>query len=265
MLTPIDLFSFHSFQCSKNACQRVTYLLNLNQDSYSLLLKIKITFTPIVDKALYKKGERIIIFQHHLLEEELHTCPPRTNSSTMKVAIVFSFAFVVTDAKRLLPYLTAETALNASKATLPVGEVSENSAPFDMSAGYTFRKITDRVTLNTIEALPEGFNSFDMALRMPLQRIINLDCIRMQNSSSSFRWKQQLVEYSDTIQKSILILARSNSSLQDNLTLLQNNLPIPRNIDPGTFNVTNDNFIAIDPATFTPFNTVLFAEELSGQ
>ena len=72
----------------------------------------------------------------------------------MKVAIVFSFAFVVTEAKRRLPYLTAETALNASKATLPVGEESENSAPFDMSAGYTFRKITDRVTLNTIEALP---------------------------------------------------------------------------------------------------------------
>ena len=159
MLTPIDLFSFHSLQCSKNACQRITYLLNLNQDSYSLLLKIKITFTPIVHKALYKKGERIIIFQHHLLEEELHTCPPRTNSST----IVFSFAFVVTEAKRLLPYLTAETALNASKATLPVGEESENSAPFDMSAGYTFRKITDQVTLNTIEALPECFNSFDMA------------------------------------------------------------------------------------------------------
>ena len=69
----------------------------------------------------------------------------------------------------------------------------------------------------------------------------------------------------NTVDKSILILAQSNLSLQDNFNLLQNNLPIPRNIDPGTFNVTNDNFLAIDPATFTPFNTVLFAEELSGQ
>ena len=184
----------------------------------------------------------------------------------MKVAIVFSFAFVVTDAKRLLPYLTAETALNASKATLPVGEESENSAPFDMSAGYTFRKITDRVTLNTIEALPEGFYSFDMATYAAPE---NPKSGLYPNAEQFIFLPTEtaaggILRY-NTVDKSILILAQSNLSLQDNFNLLQNNLPIPRNIDPGTFNVTNDNFIATDPATFTPFNTVLFAEELSGQ
>jgi Bacterial protein of unknown function (DUF839) len=152
-----------------------------------------------------------------------------------------------------IPILTSSTALNMSKATLPIGGSAENSAPFDVPAGYTYRKITDRRTLNATGTFPIGFANFDMityaapegalpGLYPNAERFI---FIPFETGAGG------LLRY-DTVNGSTLILAQGNAS-------------IPRNVNPSTFDVTRDNFVSTDPSTFTPFNTVIFAEETTGK
>jgi hypothetical protein len=170
----------------------------------------------------------------------------------MKIALFFPLALAVAEAKYFLPYLNASTALTASKAALPVGGSAEDTAPFDMPLGYSYRKITDRKTLNSTGTFPPGFGAWDMvAYAAPEKTIPNLypDAgkyifIPFETSAGG------LIRY-NTIDGSYLILAQGNAS-------------IPRNFDPTTFDVTKDNFQAVDPSTYTPFNTVLFAEETTG-
>jgi hypothetical protein len=160
---------------------------------------------------------------------------------------------VVRPLKNFLPYLNVSTALKSSKTTLPIGGTDENSAPFDVPSGYTYRKITDRRTLNATGTFPIGFSDFDMityaipennksGLYPDAERFI---FIPFETGAGG------LVRY-NTVDGSILILAQGNAS-------------IPRNFNPSTFDVTRDNFVSVDPSTFTPFNTVLFAEETTGK
>ena len=152
---------------------------------------------------------------------------------------------------RFLPYLNATTALKASKAALPTGGTDENTAPFDMPAGYTYRKITDRKTLNASATFPRGFSDWDMLTYAAPENTVpglypnagNFIFIPMESRGGG------LLRY-NTVDGSSLILARS---LSENTTA--------RNPNSATFNVTTDTFVRIDPATFTPFNTVIFAEE----
>jgi Bacterial protein of unknown function (DUF839) len=151
-----------------------------------------------------------------------------------------------------LPILNATTALNASKATLPIGGIAEDTLPFDMPTGYTYRKITDRRTLNASGSFPIGFSSFDMITYASTEPSVpgqypNADrfiFIPMETSAGG------LIRY-DNVNGTYLILAQGNSS-------------IPRNVNPLTFDVTKDNFVSTDPCTYTPFDTILFAEETTG-
>jgi hypothetical protein len=172
----------------------------------------------------------------------------------MKIAIVFSFVLAAAEARFYLPYLNVATALKAPKATLPQGSVQENTAPFDVPAGYSYRKITDRVTLtNTTTAFPPGFSDWDMVTYAAPENTIpglypdagKFIFIPFESSAGG------LLRY-NTDDGSIVILAQSVPT-------------VPRNLNPSTFNVNSDNFTRIDPATFTPFNTVLFAEEIDGK
>jgi Bacterial protein of unknown function (DUF839) len=168
----------------------------------------------------------------------------------MKFILLVSFAVAV--AKAQMPILTALTALNQSKAALPIGGVLENTKPFDLPAGYTMREITDRFTLNTTAGglFPAGFSTFDMMTYASPEYAepgIFPDAgryifIPMESGSGG------VLRY-DVAFGTFLIFAQSNG---------------PRNPNPATFNVLSDNFDRIDPCTFTPFKTILFAEETTG-
>ena len=148
-----------------------------------------------------------------------------------------------------IPILTSATALKTSKAALAVGGTEENTTPFDMPAGYTYRKITDRKTLNASGTFPPGFSNWDMVTYAAPENskpgqypdAEKFIFIPMESAEGG------LLRY-NTVDGSILILARGNATLG-------------RNFNPATFDVTKDNYEAVDPSTFTPFNTVLFAEE----
>ena len=155
---------------------------------------------------------------------------------------------------RFLPYLNASTALKASKAALPVGGTEENTAPFDMPAGYTYRKITDRKTLNASGTFPPGFGAWDMVTYAAPENTVpglypnagNFIFIPFETGAGG------ILRY-NTVDGSILIFAQGNSSL-------------PRNLNPSApFDVTKDNFVSCDPATFTPFNTLIWGEETTGK
>ena len=171
----------------------------------------------------------------------------------MKIAIFFSFALAAAEAShRFLPLLNATTALNSSKATLPMGGTAENSAPFDVPAGYTVRKVIDRNTLNATGTFPSGFGAWDMiTYAAPEDSIPGLYPDAEKFIFVPFETGAGGLLRYNTVDGSIHILAQGNSSIQ-------------RNFNPSTFDVTKDNFVAVDPSTFTPFNTVLFAEETTG-
>jgi hypothetical protein len=122
-----------------------------------------------------------------------------------------------------------------------------------MSTGYTYRKITDRQTLNRTGTLPPKFSNFDM-----------ITYAATENAKPGV--------FPDA-EKFIFIpfetdtggLLRYNTIDGSSLVLAQGIPGKPRNFNPATFDVTNDNFVAVDPATFTPFNTLLFAEEAPGK
>ena len=169
----------------------------------------------------------------------------------MKIAIFFSLFLAIAEvnSKRFLPYLNATTALKVSKATLPTGGTDENTLPFDVPAGYTYRKITDRFMLNATGTFPPGFSNWDMVTyAAPENTVPNLYPDAGKYIFVPFESGEGGLLRYNTVDGSILILAQGNASL-------------PRSANPATFDVTKDNFVAVDPSTFTPFNTVLFAEE----
>jgi hypothetical protein len=171
----------------------------------------------------------------------------------MKLTICLSFIIAIAEAQNcFLPYLNASTALKASKAALPVGGIDENNFPYDVPAGYTYRKITDRKTLNSSGTFPIGFSNFDMiTYAAPENTVPNLYPDAAKYIFIPFETGAGGIVRYNTVDGSYLILAQGNSS-------------IPRNPNPLTFDITKDNFQSVDPSTFTPFNTVIWAEETTG-
>ena len=174
----------------------------------------------------------------------------------MKITIIFSFALAAAEARFYLPYLNVTTSLKAPKATLPPGSVEENTVPFAVTAGYSYRKITDRNTLaNKTASFPSTFSDWDMVTyAAPENTIPGLypDAGKFIFIPIESRTGGGLLRY-NTEDGTAVILAQGNPAVQ-------------RNLNPAsTFDAANDNFVRIDPATFTPFNTVLFAEETDGR
>ena len=90
----------------------------------------------------------------------------------MNIAVIFSLLFIGTEAKRFFPYLYATIALNFSKANAANWWCAdENSAPFNVTSGFSYRKITDRKTLNAYGTFP-GFSSRDMITYAALENTI---------------------------------------------------------------------------------------------
>ena len=171
----------------------------------------------------------------------------------MKIAIVLAFALATAEARNFLPLLNVTNALKAPKATLPAGSAEENTAPFDVPAGYSFRKITDFKTLNATGPFPSGFKNWDMVTYAAPENTVpglypdagKFIFIPMETATGG------VLRY-NTVDGSFVILAESNPAAT-------------RNLNPATFNPSFDVFDQTNPATFTPFNTVLFAEETSGK
>ena len=160
----------------------------------------------------------------------------------MKITAIFSLLFIGTEVKRFFPYLYATTALNFSKANAANWWCTdENSVPFDITKGYSYRKITDRKTLNASGTFPPGFSSRDMITYVaPVNTIPNLYSNAAQYIFIPFDTGAGGLLRHNTVDGSILILAQGNAS-------------IPHNFDPATFDVTKGNFVTVDPIVIYAF------------
>ena len=172
----------------------------------------------------------------------------------MKIALFISFALAAAKANTYLPRLTASTALKVHKATLPPGSEQEDKEPFDVPVGYAVRKITDRVKLvNTTTSFPLGFTDWGMTTYAAPEETTpglfpdagKFIFIPFDSPAGG------LLRY-NTADGSIVILAQSNPTAQ-------------RNLNPAAPDFNNELFTKIDSATFTPFGTVLFAEDTTGR
>ena len=185
---------------------------------------------------------------------DLTTAIVAVHDPTSKNDALFEVKFSPPPPVQNIPILVSNTALKNSKATLPTGGVGESSAPFDVTTGFTYRKITDRQVLNNPPGtLPLGFKNFDM-----------ITYAAPENSKPGF--------FPDA-EKSIFIpmeadgggLLRYNTIDGSSLILARGIPGKVRNSNPLSFDPANDNFVEINPATYTPLNTVLFAEGATGK
>jgi Bacterial protein of unknown function (DUF839) len=152
------------------------------------------------------------------------------------------------------PRLNATTALNASKAALPIGGIEENTVPFNVAPNVAYRKIIDRRTLNATGSFPFGFGDWDMVawaapegaapgaypaaseyIFMPIEESVGGGVFRYNVRNNTF---------------ALLAVGKGDGI---------------RNGNPYTFDPLNDDYSRIDPCTYTPFNTLLFAEETTGK
>lgn len=150
--------------------------------------------------------------------------------------------------------LNATTALNASRPIL-FNNSLDGISPYDVAPGLSYKKITDRFTLNATGKFPNTFTEWDMMafaapegatpgqfpnatdfIFIPAEANIGGGLFRYNVKDGSF---------------ALLAVGKGGGDAA-------------RNPNPATFNVSNDEFPRIDPATFTPFGTVLFAEETTG-
>lgn len=163
-------------------------------------------------------------------------------------------AFVLATAEAQMPILTALTALNQSKAGLPIGGSAENTKPFDLPAGYTMKEITDRFTLNTTAGglFPPGFGNWDMiTYAAPEYAEPGIYPNAGRYVFIPFETGAGGILRYDVAYGTFLTFARGTGGV--------------RNTNPAVpFDILNDNFVACDPATFTPFNTLLWGEETTG-
>ena len=151
-----------------------------------------------------------------------------------------------------VPPLAVGTALEASKQPVPI-EI-EQSRPFDLPPGYKQVKIIDRDTL-TAQGLPATFGNWDMvAFSAPENapqgaypnagRAIFIPA-EVGNGAGLFRYEVETGRFVTLMQG----IGGGNAA---------------RNPDPASFDPLNDEFTRLDPATYTPFGTVVTGEETTG-
>jgi hypothetical protein len=175
----------------------------------------------------------------------------------MKLFIALSFIVASTNAQPNGFYrLNAATALKASKPGLPVNGTDERTVPFNVATNLAYKRVTDRQTLTALGGFPPGFGAWDMVAFSAPEYAAPGEYPNANNNifipcetglGGLFRYNTAAGTFS--------ILAVSNES----------GTAFGRNPDPATFNVSNDIFRSIDPSTYTPWNTVLFAEETTGK
>jgi hypothetical protein len=153
-----------------------------------------------------------------------------------------------------VPPLSKGTALDQSKTGVEVNGDEENNKPFDLPPGYKQAKLTDRVTLNA-QGLPATFGNWDMVTfaapenALPGEYPNAGDAIfipaEVSNGAGLFRY--------DVATQTFVTLMKGIGGGNP-----------ARNPNPNTFNPLNDEFTRLDPATYTPFNTVVTGEETTG-
>jgi hypothetical protein len=151
-----------------------------------------------------------------------------------------------------VPPLSKGTAIKTSKD--PVGLAVEGSEPFDLAPGYKQNKITDRDTL-TPQGLPATFGNWDMAT-----------FAAPENAPAGAYPDAGVTLFIPSEVSNGAGLFRYDVATGDFVTLMQGigGGNAARNPDPLTFNPLNDEFTRLDPATYTPFDTVVTGEETTG-
>jgi hypothetical protein len=151
--------------------------------------------------------------------------------------------------------LSPTTALSASKAALPVGGNDELTVPFNVAPNLAYKRITDRWTLNATGSFPATFGLWDMVTfaapedakpgQYPAASENIFIPVEEGAGAGVFRY--------NVASKQFFLLAVGKGGGDP-----------ARNTNPLTWNATNDEYTRIDPATYTPFNTLLIAEETTG-
>jgi secreted PhoX family phosphatase len=129
---------------------------------------------------------------------------------------------------------------NALLGTTPaVDATRETTAPFLLPTGFTQTKVVDTAAIKADPDFATTFANWDMIALDPSNRYI----------------------YVPTEVGSGAGLFRYDTHTGDVVTALKGNLTGPGSTTPATWDPKNDYFASFDPATYTPYNTVLVAEE----
>jgi hypothetical protein len=144
----------------------------------------------------------------------------------------------------VLCVLLAAGPLAADPFPLPAPAVvptDEANAPFLLPDGFEQHLIVDRDTLEA-EGLPPTFGLWDMIALDPAGRYVFVPS-EVGSGAGVFRYDLETGRH---------------------LTLMLGNASGVRTADPSAFNPRNDDFSRFDPATYTPWGTVLTGEETTG-
>ena len=153
-----------------------------------------------------------------------------------KTLIAIIIATVSTAAHAIDPFTPLTTPANS-------GNTSEATNPFLLPVGWIANKVTDRLTLNNQAGFQSTFGSWDM--------------INIGGNNNEFVYIPMEVGRGAGV-------VRYNRDTGISTTLLGGNNTNVFSSTPGTWSATNDDFGAIDPAVITPSNTLVVAEEWSG-
>lgn len=123
--------------------------------------------------------------------------------------------------------------------TATVSPALETTAPFLLPKGFTQTKIVDDVTANRDPDYAATFGNWDMIDLDPSGRYIYIPSEVGRGAG----------------------LTRYDTQTGDFVTALKGNATGVRSSNPATWNPANDDYTAFDPATYTPYGTVLVAEE----
>ena len=144
---------------------------------------------------------------------------------------------------------TVPTGANAidsfTPLTAPATSLNTNEAtnPFLLPAGWMATKVTDRITLSSQTGFQSTFGSWDM---MDIGGIYNeFIYIPMEVGKGS-----GVVRYNRDTGISTTLMGGNNTGVFSST--------------PGTWSATNDDYGSFDPAVITPSNTLLVAEDWSG-
>jgi hypothetical protein len=170
------------------------------------------------------------------------------------IRLLAAAAVVVPHAAMALPPLTQGTALGESKPGLPVAGEAENSAPFDLPAGYFQALITNRDTLEET-GLPATFGNWDMVAFSAPEAA----------EQGAFPGSEESIFIPAEVGDGAGVFRYD--TLSGRYTVLMNGKGggnAAREQDPNLFDPLDDEFTRLDPATYTPFGTVLAGEETTG-
>lgn len=153
-----------------------------------------------------------------------------------KTLIAITIATVSTTA-HAIDYFTPLT------APANFGNTSEATNPFLLPTGWMATKVTDRLTLSSQAGFQSTFGSWDM--------------MDIGGANNEFVYIPMEVGRGAGA-------VRYNRDTGISTTLLGGNNTGIFSSTPGTWSATNDDFGAIDPAVITPTNTLVVAEEWTG-